>query len=342
MVPNLKRESADIAANRKKDHIDLALRAQTTDNDRDARFYYEPMLSAHPEPLAPFQFLNKTFQAPIWISSMTGGTAKAGVINHQLARVTREYGLGMGLGSCRALLFDDATLPDFAVRKTIGDQPLYANLGIAQIEQLHRSHKQHLIHDLLVKLEADGLIVHVNPAQEWLQPEGDRLMESPLDSIRRLLDWFPFPIIVKEVGQGMGYESLVALLALPIAAIEFGAFGGTNFALLEMMRSDDVKNDAYRGLEQVGHTAGEMVEFVNTAVAELGNRRSCGEIIVSGGIRSFLDGHYYLQRLSLPGIYGQASPFLKYALGSYEGLQQFVEYQLSGLQFARSYLKMKS
>lgn len=338
----MKRESTEIAANRKKDHIALAFEAQTGSDKQDDRFYYEPVLSAHPEPLPPLVFLGKTFKAPIWISSMTGGTERAGMINQQLARVSNEYGLGMGLGSCRSLLFEDEMLSDFAVRKTIGDQPLYANLGIAQVEQLHRIHKQHRIHELVVKLEADGLMVHINPLQEWLQPEGDRFIQSPLETIRQLLDWFPFPVMVKEVGQGMGYESVVALLSLPIVALEFGAFGGTNFALLEMMRGDAIKLDAYRSLERVGHTAEEMVSFVNTAIAELGSRLQCRQIIVSGGIRSFLDGHYYLHRLSLPAIYGQASPFLKYALGPYEELQQFVEYQIAGLQFARSYLKIKS
>ena len=342
MVPNLKQEPAETAADRKKDHIEMAFEAQTAGDLLDDRFTYEPLLVAHPETLPAFTFLEKTMRAPIWISSMTGGTEKAGQINRQLAKVANEYGLGMGLGSCRRLLFDNDTLADFAVRKEIGNQPFYTNLGIAQIEQLHHAHKQHLIHDLIVKLDADGLIVHINPLQEWLQPEGDRFTRAPLDSLRQLLDWFPYPVIVKEVGQGMGYESVKALLSMPIAALEFGAFGGTNFALLEMMRGDDIKMEAFRALERVGHTAEEMVLFVNRAISELGTRRQCNQIIVSGGIRSFLDGHYYLQRLSLPAIYGQASPFLKYALGPYESLQQFVEYQIAGLQFARSYLKLKS
>ncbi|HPG05965.1 MAG TPA: isopentenyl-diphosphate delta-isomerase [Saprospiraceae bacterium] len=342
MVPNLNQEPAETAADRKRDHIEMAFEAQTAGDQLDDRFTYEPVLAAHPEPMPPFVFLNKNMKAPIWISSMTGGTSKAGQINRQLARVAKDYGLGMGLGSCRRLLFENDTLADFAVRKEIGDQPFYANLGIAQIEQLHHSHKQHLIHDLINKLEADGLIVHINPLQEWLQPEGDRFEQSPIVILRKLLDWFPFPVIVKEVGQGMGYESVKTLMELPIAALEFGAFGGTNFALLEMMRGDAVKMEAFRALERVGHTAEEMVRFVNDAMTELGSKRQCNQVIVSGGIRSFLDGHYYLQRLSLPAIYGQASPFLKYALGPYEVLQQFVEYQIAGLQFARSYLKLRT
>jgi len=177
----------------------------------------------------------------------------ANTINTNLAKACGEYGMGMGLGSCRALLDSDERLSDFAMRGLIGDQPLYANLGIAQLDELFQANKQQLISELVKKLEADGLIIHINPLQEWLQPEGDIYHVSPIDIVKRVIDLAPdMNIIVKEVGQGMGPKSLEALYKLPIMAVDFAAGGGTNFAKLELHRASQKQQDRYTGLAQVG------------------------------------------------------------------------------------------
>ena len=167
---------------------------------------------------------------------MTGGTKLAGTINRNLAMACNEFGMGMGLGSCRIIMEDDTYFEDFNMRAIIGDDlPLWANLGIAQIEELVGKKQEDKAAELVEKLRADGLIIHVNPMQEWFQPEGDILTCPPLDTIKRFLDSFSVPVIVKEVGQGMGPESLRELLQLPLQAIEFAAFGGTNFARVELL-----------------------------------------------------------------------------------------------------------
>lgn len=332
------------AASRKRDHIELAFQSQITTQQLDRRFSYEPMLAAHPQPggLPPLAFLGKSLRAPMWVSSMTGGTEWARIINHNLARACREFGMGMGLGSCRSLLQDDLSLDDFNVRPLIGDDlPLYANLGIAQVEQLIQKNALHKVDELIAKLSADGLIIHVNPLQEWLQPEGDRFARAPLYTISDFLEKRDIPVIVKEVGQGMGYESLKALLQLPIQALDFAASGGTNFALLELLRSNPINQEAYGQLAYVGHTAEEMVQLVNQLVIELGERRKCNQIIISGGIRHFLDGYYLTHKLTLPAVYGQASGFLKHARGDYSELQAYVETQVRGLEVANAFLKVK-
>jgi len=332
------------AASRKRDHIELAFQSQITAQEMDRRFSYEPMLAAHPRPgsLPPISFLGKSLRAPMWVSSMTGGTEWARIINHNLARVCREFGMGMGLGSCRSLLHDDLSLDDFNVRPVIGDDlPLYANLGIAQVEQLIQKNALHKVDELVDKLSADGLIIHVNPLQEWLQPEGDRFPRAPLHTISDFLEKRDISVIVKEVGQGMGYESLKALLQLPIQALDFAASGGTNFALLELLRSNPINQEAYGQLAYVGHTAEEMVQLVNQLVAELGEQRLCNQIIISGGIRHFLDGYYLMHKLTLPAVYGQASGFLKHARGDYAELQAYVETQVRGLEVASAFLKIK-
>jgi len=333
------------AESRKQDHIELAFKAQVKKQALDTRFYYEPMLAAHPsiDTHSSFQFLGKTFQAPLWVSSMTGGTAWAHKINYNLARAAHDFGFGMGLGSCRSLLTDSTHLADFAVRSVIGDDlPLYANLGVAQIEQLLKEGKLHLISELIDKLEADGLIVHVNPMQEALQPEGDQLEDSPLVTLNRLIDALPhLPIIVKEVGQGMGYHSLKALLQLPLQAIDFAASGGTNFALLELLRSNQQLRETFEPLTRIGHSAEQMVLLTNQLKEELGNKLACKQVIISGGIQTFLDGYHLIHQSKLPAIYGQASAFLKHARGSYEELYTFVEHQIKGLRLAQHYLRVR-
>ena len=332
------------ASERKKDHISLAFQSVVTGEELDKRFYYEPVLAGHPDSGKSLSksFLGKTFDMPVWVSSMTGGTAMAGTINKNLARACSDFGMGMGLGSCRQLLYDDTFLGDFQLRQIIGGQPLYANLGLAQIISLLAEGKIHLIHTLLEKLDADGLIVHLITLQEWLQPEGDRYYMSPLEAVQRLLEKMnSYKIIVKEVGQGMGKKSLEALLALPLAAIDFAASGGTNFALLELLRTEAGHQHDLKPLANVGHSALEMWQMVNQIKAEMPDKVLCPEVIISGGIRDFLDGYYLINSCNISAVYGQASGFLKFAMGSYEELHHYVSKQKEGLLMANTFLRIK-
>ena len=329
-----------MASDRKLEHIKLALESQTKLAEQDLRFSYEPMLSAHPENTdLSIQFLGKVMQAPIWVSSMTGGTGVAQTINRNIARACREFGMGMGLGSCRKLLFDKTYWADFDFRDEIGDQPFWANLGIAQIEELLASRNIQAVVDLVGELRADGLIVHVNPLQEWFQPEGNRLKQSPLQTIQQLLYQVSLKVIVKEVGQGFGPESLRQLLALPIEAIEFGAYGGTNFSKLEMLRGDQQKLEASLPFAFVGQSASQMVDSVNQILKENPHSK-CRQLIISGGIQNALDGYYLTSKSNLPAVFGMASAVLKHASESYESLENFLQNQIQALSLAKAYLKI--
>ena len=205
---------SDELALRKGAHIELAQRSRSDARDVDQRFNYEPLFFAHPNSNDRWEtkFLNSSFDYPLWVSSMTGGTEHALVINQNLARLCGEFKLGMGLGSCRALLDDHSRLKDFAVRPLLGEQPLFANIGIAQVEELLENGKLAKLEELVKITEATGLIVHINPLQEWFQPEGDRYRLPPVKTLARFLESATYPVIVKEVGQGMGPRSLKALL----------------------------------------------------------------------------------------------------------------------------------
>lgn len=326
---------------RKKDHISLTNQAQHAPHSIDDRFFYEPLRDWPTSERYMDDIFDGRMKFPLWISSMTGGLDLGALINTNLAKGAQKHGLGMGLGSCRAILFSDDRLDDFLVRKHIGSQPLYANLGIAQIQQLYISKNIAAVHDLLQKTEADGLIVHINPLQEFAQPGGDAVVENSIDCIRWLLDSGGIDVIVKEVGQGMGPKSLSQLMALPIRAIDTASSGGTNFSLLELLRSDPIVAESYNPLVHVGHSAEEMIDFINKIQDEKPVEILCPNTIISGGVKSFLDAFYLRSKLRSPSAYGQASSLLKYAMSSYEELDRFIELQIEGYNLAEKLLVPK-
>jgi len=325
---------------RKKDHLDLAFQAQTP--QPLPGFIYEPLFSAHPSSLGiPTLFHGNWLGAPLWISSMTGGTKEAAHINKNLAMVCAEFKLGMGLGSCRPLLESKQAWSDFDLRPLIGDNlPFFANLGIAQLEEYIDENRFHEINDMVSALKADGLIVHVNPLQEWMQPGGDRYKRPPLDTIRQVLELSKYPIIVKEVGQGMGPRSLQALLELPLLAIEFGAFGGTNFALLELMRNQNNPDLLSDPLAHIGHTADQMLAFSTQIAANPSIQVQTQHLIISGGIKSYLHGYRLVQKSPLPAVYAMASGFLAHARHDYPNLHDFVKSQFQGLAMAHAVVNL--
>ena len=324
---------------RKKDHLDLALKSVI--ERADQRFFYEPLFSGHPTELEfGLEICGKQMRAPIWISSMTGGTGEAATINENLAKAAEEFGLGMGLGSCRIILDSDEYLADFQLKKWAPNAPILANLGIAQLEELAEAGQLTKVSELVKRLEADGLIIHVNPMQEWLQPEGDRFKEAPIDTIQRCMD-LHIPIVVKEVGQGFGPQSLKALMSLPLEALDFGALGGTNFSKLELERSEESRQTAYHSMANWGHSAEEMVEFYNQLDEELGPLNRCKHVIISGGVQDFMDGYYLINKIESTAVYGQASAMLRHARNDYTDLQKHVKEQIEGLKMAYAFLRVR-
>jgi isopentenyl-diphosphate delta-isomerase len=327
---------------RKIDHIKLAF--ESVADGLDNRFFYEPLLFAHPtDSIIPITKIgDKISKLPLWVSSMTGGAEMAGTINHRLAEACGKYGIGMGLGSCRIILEDDKYFKDFDLRDKLGNNvPFFANLGIAQIEEIVKKKNYNTIENLILALRADGLIIHINPLQEWLQPEGDLIKESPIQTIRSFLNNIHFPVWVKEVGQGMGPKSLESLLDLPIAGIEFGAYGGTNFAKLETLRNNNPFANKGLALAQVGHTPYEMVDFLNQIQKRKPDLFTDKSFIISGGVKNFLDGYYLIQKLNANAIYAQASAFLKCALENTQSIENYIESEKNGLMAAYAYLTVK-
>ena len=331
---------------KKRQHIDFSSKAQVSVEMRNSFFNYEPLFGTHPteeELSVATPFLGYTLGAPLWISSMTGGTERAGEINEKLARVCAEFSLGMGLGSCRPLLLGDESFRDFNLRPLLGEgTPFYANLGIAQIEELIKDKALDRVLGLVDRLQASGLIVHINPLQEWFQREGDRFKRPPLEILQELLEETSLHLIVKEVGQGIGPKSLKALMQLPLSAIEFGAFGGTNFSRLESLR-DEKRPWRERGeLALVGHGPVEMITHINTILEREKETILCKNFIISGGIRNALTGLQLMKQCRGKSIFAMAKPFLDAALGDYETLRAFVLDILEEMAMAKAFLDVPS
>lgn len=317
---------------RKQDHIDLAAKSVVTAEMRSTKLDYEPLFGVHPTgEMKEISFLCKTLKAPLWISSMTGGSTEAGSINKRLAKIAGEFGLGMGLGSCRAFLEDPSTFDDFNLRPLLGDDvPFFANIGIAQLETMLSKGEEEKLAAMVDKLCADGIVLHINPLQEWLQPEGDRYQRPVIETLQEYFEKVQLKTIVKEVGQGIGPRSLKALMDMPVDCIEFAALGGTNFSKLEIQRGD---RDFWSSLAHVGHTAEEMVESINSI-----NSETEKEFIISGGVQDFLHAYELMSTLEPKSIVGMAGAFLRPARESEEALRTFTQNFISGLQMAEQWL----
>src|SRR5690606_3312703 len=112
----------------------------------------------------------KHLNAPLFISSMTGGTPEAERINRRLAEAAQATGIGMGVGSQRAAIEEPDLAASFQVRQYAPNILLLANLGAVQ---LNYGYGVDQCRAAVEMIEGDALILHFNALQEAVQPEGD-------------------------------------------------------------------------------------------------------------------------------------------------------------------------
>ncbi len=327
---------------RKTEHLKLASKAQDHGQSSsllELGLSYEPCLSVFPTESfsLPQQIHHKKLDHPLWISSMTGGSSESGKINRTLAKIVKEFGLGMGLGSCRIIIKNPKTIKDFKLKPILKNAPFWANLGICEIAELLHKKQWNSFYNILGELEVDGLIVHINPTQEYLQPEGSKLTQMPINILRELLAAKPIiPIMVKEVGQGMGPKSLKALSQMSLQGIELGAMGGTNFSQVELMRRapSKLKDDPLINLTKLGHSAKEMIVFWTMLQKQVQTKElSSWHIIISGG-----RGHDVIADVALFKMLKKTQHNASIGLG-YSILKQAYHSEKLASQWIRHYLK---
>ena len=259
-------------------------------------------------------FLGKHLHAPLLISSMTGGTEQAGIINRRLAEVAQEYKLAMGVGSVRVAVEKPQVADTFAVRKYAPDILLFANLGAVQLNYDYGIDECLRIVDLV---EADALILHINPLQEFIQPRGDTNFHGLLDKISDLCNDLPVPVIAKEVGNGISATMAEKLIAVGVQAIDVAGAGGTSWAMVESERAETSLQ------RRLGQTFGDWGIPTADCIASIREHDPDVPLIASGGLRNGLD---VAKAIALGAdIAGLAMPFLKAAAVSEAAVVELTE-----------------
>jgi len=222
------------------------------------------------------RFLGAGLRAPVLVGAMTGGAELSRTINRNLAEAAQKLGIGMMLGSQRIMLDNEAAARSFEVRELAPDVLLIGNIGLAQLSDS-------VIPKLAAALErvgADALAVHTNPLQEAMQDNGDTDFTGSLERLRRLAEELPLPILVKEVGHGIGADAAARLHGLPIAAVDVAGAGGTSWARVEqLVRYGEVR---YPAIAEWGVPTAQALQEVRATLPGM-------PLVASGGIRTGMD-----------------------------------------------------
>jgi isopentenyl-diphosphate delta-isomerase len=261
------------------------------------------------------RLFGKKLRAPILISSMTGGTAEAGEINQRLAEAAQAVGVAMGVGSQRAALEHPEQIPTFAItRKVAPDIFLFANLGAVQLNYGYGLDHCRRAVDML---QADALILHLNPLQEAVQAGGDTNFSGLAKKIEVISKKLEVPVIVKEVGWGISEKTARLLADCGVAAIDVAGAGGTSWSQVEMHRAPD---EFTRRLAATfvgwGLPTAESILNVKRAVPNM-------TIFASGGLKDGLDIAKCIALGATLG--GMAGQFLKAAAVSTESVVEMMK-----------------
>jgi len=219
--------------------------------------------------------------SPVVIASMTGGTERAQRINRSLAEVAERGGHALGLGSQRPVLrggsIDPEALRTYQVRDIAPSVPILANLGVMQAASLPTA----LIEDLIGGVQADALCLHMNVAQELIQPGGDRDFRGAVDTLRRLASELSVPVIAKETGCGVSRRTAQTLAGAGIQHVDLSGAGGTSWVGVETRRAS---GDAVRqGQEFWDWGIPTAASLLQVAASRFRT------VIATGGIQTGLD-----------------------------------------------------
>jgi isopentenyl-diphosphate delta-isomerase len=273
-------------ASRKEDHIEINLHRQV--QAREVRTGFEQIQFVHSAlPELDFaavsvetSFLGHQLGAPLLISGMTGGIERGWEITRTLASVAQSLGLAMGVGSQRAALENGERARFFQVRDIAPDVLLFSNLGAVQ---LNYGYGVDECRRAVEMIGADALVLHLNPLQEALQPEGNRNFSNLLDQIETICRWLDRPVIVKEVGCGLSTDVARRLANAGVTALDVGGTGGTSWSAVEHHRAD----------ADLGQRMSET--FVDWGIPTLVSLEMAQSgapgvpIVASGGMRTGLD-----------------------------------------------------
>jgi isopentenyl-diphosphate delta-isomerase len=316
---------------RKQDHIKLALMPenQTAESSilDDIHLMHEALPDLNFEDLSIKSVrLGKEVKKPFLVSSMTAGHRHAKRINRNLIEACDHNGWAMGVGSQRRELTDPKAAGEWSqIRQDFPQVSLFSNLGIAQLINTPLSEIQRLTD----ALQAEALIIHCNPLQECMQPEGTTDFKGSWDALEHLVKNQALPIIVKETGCGFSQTTMKRLNDIGIAALDVGGLGGTHWGRIEGHRAID---DLIR--QKAAHTFRNWGIDTATSVRHAAHLNPSFEIWGSGGV---LNGLNAAKLFALgASTVGYARPMLEAALESIEQVNlvmRTIEYELKVAMF---------
>jgi len=219
--------------------------------------------------------LGRSVSAPLFIGAMTGGTAHADAINLALAEIAEAAGIALAVGSQRASL--EAGRSQAAMRDKASSVPLIGNLGGVQLAMPGGID---LAKRAVDDLRADAIFIHLNPLQEAVQPEGQTDWRHVLAAIGMAVRELEVPVMVKEVGAGIGPDVARRLFDAGVHAVDIAGLGGTNWTRIEAARRDDAA--LFDPFLDWGLPTVEALQAVRAACPN-------GRLVASGGIRHGLD-----------------------------------------------------
>lgn len=246
--------------------------------------------------------------APLVITGMTGGTQEAAQINRDLARAAERAGVAFGVGSQRAMAEHPELAATYEVRDVAPTALVIANVGGVQARAMGVAR----VVELVRRIGASALAVHLNPGQELIQRHGDRDFRGVRDAIARLVDEAGVPVIVKETGCGLSPQAARALAGAGVTTVDVAGAGGTSWVAVEAERAAPGSDAAALGTE--------LRDWgVPTAVSVVACARAGLTVIASGGMRSGYDVARAIALGARTG--GMAAPLLRaQRAGGYDGV----------------------
>ena len=313
--------SASDIVNRKLDHLKIALSDSSQVGNPgfdDYRFIHNALPEIDFAKIdTTTTFLGKKVKLPFFISCMTGGIEKGKDLNKNLALAAQRAGIAMGVGSQRVAIVHPEVRTQFQVRKYAPTIPLMANVGLVQLNYGFGLKELQMCVDMI---EADALVVHINPIQEVIQPEGDRNFENLLPKLEKIVTKLSVPVIAKEVGFGLSEDVVNRLYNVGIRIFDTAGWGGTNWALVEGLRGKADKN-----LGEIFSQWGiPTVESILQS-KRLKEREKVNKIVIlgSGGVRTGVDiAKAIVLGADMAGI---AAPFAKAGLVSADEVERLIK-----------------
>jgi len=299
---------------RKEDHIRINLEQDVRSGLKTGldsyRFIHQALPELDLEEIKlDLKLFGKQLSTPLFISSMTGGTEKARLINQNLALAAQETKIPLGLGSQRAALENPELAETYQVRKFAPDILLFANLGAVQLNYGLTPVDCQVAVDMV---GADALILHLNALQEAVMPHGNTDFSGLVGKIGQVCQKLKVPVIVKEVGWGFSTRTAELLIEAGVSALDVAGAGGTSWTEVEMHRAINEHDRQIAGVFlNWGIATAETLRLVKEAAPDL-------TIFASGGLRNGLD---VAKTIALGAVMGgMASPFLKAAAQSAEAV----------------------